>query len=310
MDRPLRGMVLAAGLGTRLRPLTEELPKPLCPVGGRPPASVVVDRLAAAGVDRIVINVHHLAAAWDGWAERQPVPIVVVREPGEAPLGTAGGIANARADLGDGDVVLWNGDVIAEVDVAALVATHRERGAFATLAVRPRPAGEGAVGLDDEGRVVRLRASSAAKESRGGDYAGVAVLSASCVASLPPRGCLVGDAWIPFLIGGGASAVDGVAVAAAPLVAWSYDGPFRDVGSLAEYLEANLEAARSAGGAIVDPTATVARGVTLDGVVIGAGARIDGEGALQRVVVWPGARASGPLTDAVVTSRGVVRVAR
>lgn len=290
-------MVLAAGLGTRLRPLTDELPKPLCPVGGRAPVSVVVDRLAAAGAAKVVVNVHHLAAAWDGWATRQALPVTVEREPGQAPLGTAGGIANARAELGAAEVVIWNGDVIAAIDVAALVAAHRAQRAFATLAVRPRPRGEGAVGQTEGGRVVRLRTARAAAEDAGGDYAGVAVLSPACVASLPAEGCLVGDAWIPHLLRGGA-----------PLVAHAYGGPFRDIGSLTEYLEANVEAVRAAGGVIVAPDATVASTVVIVDVVVGDGARVLGAGALRRVVVWPGATATAPLEDAIVTPRGVVNV--
>src|SRR5262249_14884373 len=107
-------MILAAGLGTRLRPLTDQLPKPLVPVGDRPAAAPVAARLAAPGVREAAINVHHLAVAFT--PERLaavPIALHVIHEP--EILGTAGGVANAAAVLGDGDVVVWNADVLADV---------------------------------------------------------------------------------------------------------------------------------------------------------------------------------------------------
>src|SRR5277367_6976775 len=105
-------MILAAGRGTRLRPLTDELPKPLLPVGDRPAMAHVAARLAAAGIREAVLNTHHLAAEFT--PERLaalPLALRVIHEP--EILGTAGGLANAAALLGDGDVVVWNGDILA-----------------------------------------------------------------------------------------------------------------------------------------------------------------------------------------------------
>jgi len=292
-------MVLAAGRGTRLEPLTHELPKPLCPIGGCAPIDRIIAELLRAGATRVVVNAFHLAAAYDdAFVARQPVAVDVLRE--STLLGTAGGVANARHLLGGGDVVVWNGDILAEIDVGALVAARRKTDALAILAVRPRPAGEGAVGLDDEGRVVRLRSSRRAGEQAGGDYAGIAVLSARCVAGLPTSGCIVGDAWIPMLVGGGADA--------ARIESMAYRGPFRDIGSAAEYLAANLDAADAVGGSVVAAHVTIAAGITIDRCVIGEGARVVGSGALRRVVAWPGAVVTAPLEDAIVTARGTTFV--
>ncbi|HVY45060.1 MAG TPA: sugar phosphate nucleotidyltransferase, partial [Minicystis sp.] len=148
------GMILAAGLGTRLRPLTDELPKPLVPLGDRPMIAHAAARLAAAGVAPLAFNVHHLADAFAS-AALDGLGLVALREP--RILGTAGGVANARRVLGPGEVVVWNGDLAADLDVGALLGAHVARGLAATLAVAPRPRGEGTVGLDAGGRVVRLR---------------------------------------------------------------------------------------------------------------------------------------------------------
>src|SRR5215475_3749531 len=99
-------MILAAGLGTRLRPLTDELPKPLVPVGDRPAVAHVAARLAAAGVCEAVLNTHHLASAFT--PERLaglPIAVHPIHEP--EILGTAGAVANAAALLGEGPVVVW-----------------------------------------------------------------------------------------------------------------------------------------------------------------------------------------------------------
>src|ERR1700722_5417639 len=102
-------MILAAGLGTRLRPLTDELPKPLLPVGDVPAVAQVAAVLRDAGFREAVINVHHLAAAFPpAILAAMPLVLRVSLEP--EVLGTAGGVANAGALLGDGDVVVWNGD--------------------------------------------------------------------------------------------------------------------------------------------------------------------------------------------------------
>src|SRR6185437_12238506 len=104
---------------------------PLVPVGDRPVIAHVAARLAASGVREAVINVHHLAEAFT--ADRLaslPLALEVVHEP--EILGTAGGVANAAALLGGGDVVVWNADILADVDVGALVAARRDAGAVAT----------------------------------------------------------------------------------------------------------------------------------------------------------------------------------
>lgn len=285
-------MVLAAGFGTRLRPLTGERPKPLCMLGDRPQIDHAIELLARAGAPRVVVNVHHLADAFDdAWRASQPVEIAIVREPHI--LGTAGGIANAGALLGDDDVVIWNADMLADVDVQALVSAHRESGASATLVVAPSAGGR--VGVSAAGRVTRLRDARFGEEASSADYLGIAVLGAAMRARLPAEGCLVGDVLIPVL---GEGAV---------VQARSYEGSYRDTGSLEDYLEANL-AWLGDRASWIGAGATVAEGVELRGAIVGAGARVEGSGALEACVVWPGATARAPLARAIVTSRAVVPV--
>jgi mannose-1-phosphate guanylyltransferase len=300
-------MVLSAGLGTRLRPLTDERAKPLVPVGDRAALAHIVDALAAVPLTRIVANAFHRAGDVVEFAERDGRVRVVTE--GEL-LGTAGGLAHASAALGPGDVLVWNGDILASFDVARLVA---HAGALATLAVVPRPPGVGNVGFRADGSIVRIRFDHRpSDETHSGDFVGVSVVRAALRRTLPPRGCLVGDVFLPALARG------------ERLVALPIDGAFLDIGSPAAYLEANLAwlnarppfARRLADGGGAGRGhnvhcalgATVSAAVSAEDVVVGTDARVLGEGELRRVVVWPGATAYAPLADAIVTPRAVVHV--
>src|SRR5260370_32989127 len=124
-------MVLAAGLGTRLRPLTDHCAKPLVAVGDRPMVAHVLERLRTAGVSRIVVNSHHRVDEVRDFFRSQPH--VRVSEEQEL-LGTAGGVAYASASLGEGDVGVWNAHILADVDLPALLRSHTGQHEGATLA--------------------------------------------------------------------------------------------------------------------------------------------------------------------------------
>jgi mannose-1-phosphate guanylyltransferase len=287
-------MILAAGLGTRLRPLTDELPKPLVPVGDRPAVAHVAARLAAAGVREAVLNTHHLASAFT--PERLaglPIAVHPIHEP--EILGTAGAVANAAELLGEGSVVVWNGDILAEVDVAALFAAHLDAGAAATLAVAPRTDDRGTVGIGAGGRVVRLRGERFGEELGSADFLGVQIVAPELRATFPRPGCLVDDGYRPALRRG------------LLVGTFAVEGPWDDIGMIASYLAANARwLARTGRAAFVHPSARVAAGVEVSGSIIGAGAEVVGEGPVRGSVIWPGARATAPIERAVVTPRAIV----
>lgn len=277
---PKAAMVLCAGLGTRLRPLTEEIAKPLVPIGDRPAVAHVIERLSSFSTR--VINVHHRSEDLERWAAERN--IAVSREVDL--LGTAGGLEHAAALVGEGDVLVWNGDILCELDVDALVRAHRSE---ATLAVVPRALGTGNVGLDDEGRIVRLRKEKFGTEKRSADFIGIHVVGAALRAKLPSKGCLVGDVYLPALARG------------ATLMAHVVDVPFSDVGSIAEYVAANrvwlgARTEWAARDAIVN--------AAIEGSIVGSGARIDAPA--KRCIVWPNAEVKAPVEDAIVTPRGIV----
>jgi MurNAc alpha-1-phosphate uridylyltransferase len=109
---PGRAMVLAAGLGTRMRPFNGEIPKPLVQVGGRALIDHVLDRLAAAGVGRAVINVHYLADRIEQHLRGRHQPAIIISDERDKLLGTGGGIASALPELGHAPFYLVNSDTI------------------------------------------------------------------------------------------------------------------------------------------------------------------------------------------------------
>ena len=137
----MKAMVFAAGLGTRLYPLTKEVPKALVEVGGRPLLRLVLEKLVAAGIREIVINVHHFPEMIRSYLHDHPLPGVTLHisdESGEL-LDTGGGLMKAAPWLMGGEPVLvHNVDVISDLDIGALLAFHRKTGGVATLAVRER----------------------------------------------------------------------------------------------------------------------------------------------------------------------------
>ncbi|HTP30457.1 MAG TPA: NDP-sugar synthase [Anaeromyxobacteraceae bacterium] len=164
MKGDLVGMVLCAGLGTRLRPLTMHLPKPAVPVCGQPLVRYALALLAGVGVRRVVVNVHHLAdrmaeTATDS-ARALDLDLFISREPVIA--GTGGALREARTALAGADaIVLFNGDILFDVDLPAMLAAHRVSGALATMVLMPMPDGTryAAVEIDGAGAVRRIAGS-------------------------------------------------------------------------------------------------------------------------------------------------------
>jgi mannose-1-phosphate guanylyltransferase len=154
-------MVLCAGLGTRLRPLTERYPKPALPLLGQPLLRTALGVLARSGVKAVGINTHHLAEVMRSVAEaecaRAGLSLTVVHEP--VIQGTGGGIRGLRSMLeGSDPFVVFNGDILFPIDLKAVLAEHQESGAAATLVLMPMPRGEryAAVECTPEGEVRRI----------------------------------------------------------------------------------------------------------------------------------------------------------
>ncbi len=291
----LPAMILCAGFGTRLRPLTDFMPKPLLPVGDRPAFQHIVDQLRS-DFSPLVINTHHRAESFKGVVGSD---ITVVHE--HSMLGTAGGVHHARDALGSGECLVWNGDIQVTPDLSALLADHRAAqenlGAIATLLVVDRPNGQGTIGIANNGRVSRMRGESFLQEQIGGDYLGVMVLSERARAALPKRGCLVGDLLLPLLRKGANVAVS------------FHQGDWIDIGTPALFLHANLRwLDRKKRVSWIAPTASVSPSVQLSNSVVSDGASVVGTGGVSSCVVLPGAKLQAPATGCIVLPNALVEV--
>jgi mannose-1-phosphate guanylyltransferase len=336
------GMVLCAGLGTRLRPLTEHVPKPAVPVGDVPLVRWCLGLLRGAGVRRAVVNVHHLPeemerAARDAAAALR-MELAVSREPVIA--GTGGALREARPHLeGAGAILVVNGDVLFDVDLAAALAAHRASGALATMVLLPMPAGAryAAVEVDAAGAVRRI----AGRFGPGGDrlvplhFSGVHVLSPALLARVPatPVEVDVRDVYAGLMDEG-------------LLRGHLVDGYWNDLGAPDRYVAAHLDllagrvplgrfdgadpfaglvdrggGVRVAPGARVDPAATLLGPAMIgDGAVVEAGAavgpdavvgrgcRIAAGAVVREAVLWDGtALAPGERVERAIAA-GDVRV--
>ncbi|MBA2764526.1 MAG: NDP-sugar synthase [Thermoleophilaceae bacterium] len=146
----MKAMVLAAGLGTRLRPLTHEIPKPMVPVLDRPVMAHILGLLERNGFDQVIANLHYFPEAIrDYFGDR------IEYRHEEKLLGTAGGVRNVADFFGDEPIVIVSGDALTDIDLAALVERHRQAGGIATLTVKQVPDTReyGVVIHDSEGRI-------------------------------------------------------------------------------------------------------------------------------------------------------------
>ncbi len=155
----MRAMILAAGFGSRLRPLTDRIPKPLVTVGGHPLIAYPLALLRAAGIREVIVNLHHRgnalrAALGDGAA--YGMAITYSEEP--AILDTGGGIRQAQAFLGGDRFVVLNSDCVMDLDLRALIAWHAHRRALATMVLRRDRdvARYGAIEIDADQRIRRF----------------------------------------------------------------------------------------------------------------------------------------------------------
>lgn len=135
----MKGFILAAGIGSRLKPWTDAHPKALVPVGGRPIISHVVDKMLAAGIDTIVVNVHHFASQITEYL-RMAYPDVDIRFSDESQLllNHGGGLRKALRLIGHDDVLIHNADIISTLDLSAFIAEFEAQQADALLLTQHR----------------------------------------------------------------------------------------------------------------------------------------------------------------------------
>lgn len=320
-------IILVGGEGTRLRPLTLELPKPVVPVLDRPFLKFQLDLLRRAGISDIVLCVAFRperirTVLGDGAADG--VQLTYVLE--ETPLGTGGAVKNAEAALGD-RVVVMNGDVLADMDLPAILRLHGEARAAATIVLHPvdNPSAYGLVETDADGRVLRFIEKPKPEEITTNKInAGLYVLETRTL-SIMPKGVpySIERGYFPTLIASGER-----------VQAHTHAGYWIDIGTHQKYLQVHLDllsgrfphaikATRHGGGfvhenAVVDPAAVlegnfyVGPGCHIgpasrieDGSALISGVRVNG-GTVRRSVIWSDTEiGEGSLVEGALLANGV-----
>lgn len=288
-------LILAAGLGTRLAPLSVIRAKAALPVAGEAIIRHQVRWLAAAGVRHVIVNLHHLPAtvtAALGHGEDLGVTVRYSWEP--QVLGSAGGPRQAF-DLIDAErLIVVNGDTLTDLDLPAVVAEHARAQPLVTMAATPAPRpGYNALLVSEAGSLTGVaRAGQVPSSGATAQYAvhfmGVQIVERRAFVDVPRGVPSETVKWLyPQLLAGDAASVR----------VWRRAAAFHDVGTPAEYLRTAQTVAAQLGrpldcgsGGHIDPSAEVLRSVLWDGVRVGAGASLTDCVLGDGVVVPPGLR--------------------
>lgn len=283
-----QAFVLGAGLGTRLRPLTDDLPKPLIPIFQKPLITFALDHLSAFGVKSFIVNTHHLAAEFDRLFPEgchAGRPLSLVHEP--ELLGTGGGIKNLEGRLRNEPFIVYSGDILTDFDLGPLIEEHFRAGNDVTLALRKTKLGAGVA--FQNGRIVDIEG----KYGHPGEYdfQGVSVWNPQIFSRIPAGRNI---SFIPIVVDwiGQGGRIGGVVLG---------DGKWFNIGSRAEYLEVHRVIQSEewkpdyirpadwpsaiARDAMIDPSARLAGFYS-----VGAGCHVGADAILENTILWPGAQ--------------------
>ncbi len=306
-------MILAAGFGTRLRPLTEHIPKPLIPLANRPLLAWTLDSVQRAGVKRLVINLHHLREMIPAVAKKfKPDHVDITWSREDTILGTGGALVKVKAFVKQGTFFLINGDIFSQVDLLQALEFHRANGFAATMVVRPLPDDCTFTPLqrDESGRLVSFKAIETKPKGSVSPcmFCGVHVLEPEILDYLPESGfSCVND-----------QGYTGMMKAGLDIGTFLYQGPWFDVGTPWRYLQASTALLSGSirvpgfiaptNGVLLDPDAVVSRKAELGpNVAIGSGCSIPDGAVVRSSILLPGTRIrQGDILDSCIASPDVM----
>jgi mannose-1-phosphate guanylyltransferase len=303
----MQTVILAGGKGTRLRPLTVHTPKPIVPVVNRPFLLYQIDLLAPPEIKNVILclsyqprKIQELLS--DGSNMGMRISYLVET----SPLGTAGAIKNAEEYI-EGTTVVFNGDILTDVDLSAVIAQHRDTGAAATIVVTPleNPVSYGVVEAAEDGRVARFVEKPRREEVQGNLInAGIYVLEPSVLKHVPEgRPFSFEYDFFPCLLEKGEA-----------FYAYRHDGYWLDIGSPDGYLKGNLDvlggrlgsytpepppagekfdaAARIDETSHVDPSCVIKAQAQIINSIIGPNCYVEEKVRIENSVIWSASRIS------------------
>lgn len=264
-----KAFILGAGLGNRLRPLTNVLPKPLVPLFHQPLAHWAMDACARVGIQDFAINTHHLPDAWGNF--HPPHRFTLFHE--ATLLETGGGLKNIAPWIGDDSILVHNGDIFSTMPLEKLIAAHHASGLPVTLALRS--SGDARhIALDATGtRAIDIRHQLGTAPGTH-LFSGIYCINPSLLARIPAHEKVsIIPAFLELAQAGqlGAIVLD--------------EGAWLDLGDRASYLLAHRQLQLAAP---IHPTAIIEKGAVIERSVIGPHAHIHAGAVLRDSVVWPG----------------------
>ncbi len=288
----MKAIVLAGGFGTRLKPLTERMPKPLLPVAGRPCIDFVLRSLVSAGFREVVVATSYMSdRVMKRIGDGLEYDASILYSFEATPAGTAGAVKRV-ADFIEETFVVASGDVLADVDIRQLYEQHKEKGAVGTMALTrvEDPTQFGVVGLNEDSRIVRFQEKPSQEEVFSSLVnAGVYVLEPEVLDYIPERKMFdFSKDVFPLLLKKGA-----------PIFGMELDGLWMDIGRPRDLWRASMEVVRrtgkevsiegleSRGVAIVSPDSILEEGVEIEGPsFIGKGATLSRGSRVKRSCVY------------------------
>ena len=288
----MKGLILAGGKGTRLRPLTINTPKPVVPVANSPFLLYQIDLMRGAGIQEIILSLSYQPRKIEDLLKDGSDYGVWIRYAVEGtPLGTGGAFKNAEEHI-DSATIVFNGDVLTSIDLAAVVAHHKKSGAVATIVLTPveNPSAYGLVETNADGWIQRFIEKPGPDEITCNTInAGIYVLEPSVLKYMPK-----GEAYsferglFPTLL-----------ERKEPVMSYTMKTYWIDIGTPQKYLEVhhdilsrNFESPRVPGArhgtSIVDSDVTIREGARIENSVIGKNCKIDAGVHIVDSVIWSG----------------------
>jgi mannose-1-phosphate guanylyltransferase len=284
----MKAMVMAAGLGTRLRPITYEVPKPMVPVVNRPIMEHILRLLPRHGFSEVIANLHWFPdTIRNRFGDGSGLGVELTYSYEDELMGTAGGVRNVASFFGDEPFLVMAADALTDIDLAALAAAHNENGGIATLAVKqvPNVSEFGVVITDADGRIQGFQEKPDPAEALS-DLANcmIYILEPQIFDYFPDKHS------VDFAL----DVFPALLENDVPFHVHRIDSYWNDVGSLPEYIQGNMDVLEGAvavegSGALLDPTGGEAAVETGEAgvhgpVLAGEGCQLD-----------PSARLDGPL---------------
>lgn len=294
----MKAVILAAGLGTRMRPLTDKTAKPALPVLNEPLIVRTLRELKRAGVTEVMINLHHRPDTIRAAIPAGNLGLKIKYSRETTILGTGGALRKVRGFMGRSPVFVVNGDVIFAFNLRAMVTAHRKSGALATLALKPNsnPRKYKSVVTDHTGRILSIRGLPRGRKGSISLFASVHLLEPAILDRLPAgESDTVGDLYIPLLREG------------AHLQGVRQPGVWHDLGSPNGYLKAQgrlLGARAGKRSVLVDSSVRVGKGARISRSVVGAGCVLEPSARVVGSVLWDGTlvKSGASLKNCIVMS--------